>query len=680
MRRDHTYEPAVHHSAAVHGLAALLLAVAWAGARAADDDPASLGALRSGIHECEGQDLDHEDLVVRSNLPLARLKLRKAELLLTPGKYDGPVEEAARWEIEQGLEALGRLRDGQVAYAGERSGFRWPFDLARMPAGGDGGPAYYEYGMDSDTDGSPQPFLVEVPPDYDPGEPWPLLVYLHGYHGSVDMISKWDTRTIADLAKQRGYLVVAPHGRSETDFLGVGEADVLQALREVRRYHNIDPERVYLTGGSMGGLGGLNLALHYPHEWAAVVANVATSDSLVFGGLPRDELLPFRRWHFLRNNPVDLAGNAPSLAIFGRYGGQDRWVPSEHGVRFADARSAFDGLYEYDIVPGGGHGVAEQFAEGLDWLEGRRRDPWPALVRHKTFSLRYDRSYWVRILGIDRWGEAAEIEARVEGNTIHVRTTNVSAYELAVDAPPIDPAKPMRVVSNGEPAFEGDGRNGAPIRIGEAAPQADSLRKTRDLCGPFDDLFRHPFLVVRGTVAEDPERRRRVMDDAEWFRRRWEAYTDGWPRMKDDVDVTKADIERYGLLLLGRPSENAITARVAHELPVSFLDDGFGVGEQAFEEQGLGLAMVYPNPLNPTRYVGVLAGERYGLGLPENHPFDQIPDLLVFSAERVATPEEGLSPVFGTPNRHIFAAFFDSDWRLPPRIGTLPVDTEAFGG
>ena len=627
-------------------------------------DPVDLEPLREAVREQEARDLDHSDPVVRSNLPLARLKLRKAELLLTPGKYEGPVEDAARWEVEQGFAALARLGEGAVAYAGDYTGFAWPYDMSGGGSGAPAGyaPAYYEYALDSNTDGSPQPFLVEVPPGYDPARAWPLLVYLHGYHGRVDMIRKWDTRALADLAKGQGYLVVAPQGRSETDFLGVGEADALQAVREVGRYYRIDPERVYLIGGSMGGHGALNLALHYPHMWAAVVANVASSDMMLFGGLPRDEIPPFRRWHFLRSTPLDLAGNAPALPIHCRHGGADTWVPQVHTERFSERRLALGGLYEYQIVPGAGHAVCEQFAPGLEWLKGRVRDPRPKLVRHKTFSLRYDRSYWVRILDIAVWGEAAEIQAQVEGNEVTVSTTNVPAYELTLGDPLVDVAQPVRVVSNGEVVFEDEVDSRTPVRVG--APPVAGLRKTPTLCGAVDDIFSHPFLVVRGTIAEDEARRTRVADDAAWFRSRWEAYTDGWPRMKDDVEVTEADIERYGLLLLGRPTENALTARVAEGLPVGFVGDGFSVGGQRYEGGDLGLALVYPNPLNPQRYAGVLAGARYGLGLPENHPFSQLPDVLIFRSSGVESPEEGASQIFGRPNQHLFAAFFDSAWRL----------------
>ena len=200
-------------------------------------------------------------------------------------------------------------------------------------------PTFYEYGIDAVNDGSPQPFLVEVPPNYDPGRPWPLLLYLHGYHGGVDMIRKWDTTSaVAVTAKKLGFLVVAPHGRSETDFLSVGETDVLQALEEMKKYYNVDEDRICLIGGSMGGYGGLNLAFHYPHLWAGVAAFTASSDMMVFGALKRETLLPFRRWHYLWDNPIDLIGNAPNIPITSTYGGRDNWVPACHGERLSKRR------------------------------------------------------------------------------------------------------------------------------------------------------------------------------------------------------------------------------------------------------------------------------------------------------------------------------------------------------
>jgi pimeloyl-ACP methyl ester carboxylesterase len=640
----------------------LLISLLVSLARLSSEEPVeALKKLRSAISEVDVSSTLPTDLVVRSNLALARLRARKAELYLTPKKYRGDVSSMASHEIRMGFDALKNLKNGKVAYAGEKGGFKWPYG---------GGRTYYEYGMDSVNDGSPQPFLAEVPPNYNPAKKWPVLLYLHGYHGRVDMINKWDSGAVAKDSRELGYLVLAPHGRSETDFLCVGETDVLQAFEEFKRYYNVDEDRVYLIGGSMGGYGGLNLAFHYPHLWAAVAAFTASGDMMVFGGLPREKLLPFRRWSFEWDNPLDLCGNVPQLPITGTYGDADRWVPPKFGKAISERRTSLGGKYEYTVVPGIGHQVGNAgpaYRKAMEWFEGKKRNLWPKFVRHKTYSLRYDRSFWIRILDIAQWGESAEIEATVNGNTIEVKKTNLEGFEITFSAELVDLTKPIRVTVNGEQRFMGEvgkSRNIVIRKEEAAAERQHHLRKSTNLCGPFEDIFNHPFLVVRGTTAKDAARKNRVSQDADWFKKRWEAWTDGWPRMKDDVDVTDDDIKNFSLLLLGRPSENVLTAKVAPDLPIQFEGNDFVFDGRTHSGGDVGLCMIRPNPLNSLRYVAIMAGARYGLRMPENHPFSQLPDYMIFRAKPVQTPEEGRSGVFGMPDQHLVAGFFDSGWNV----------------
>ena len=74
--------------------------------------------------------------------------------------------------------------------------------------------------------------------------------------------------------------------------------------------------------------------------------------------------------------------------------------------------------------------------------------------------------------------------------------------------------------------------------------------------------------------------------------------------------------------------------------------------------------MIHPNPLNPDRYVAIFAGAYYGQTLPVNHPFDSIPDYIIFESRPAATPAEGSSGVFGEPDRHLAAGFFNSQWQV----------------
>jgi predicted peptidase len=50
----------------------------------------------------------------------------------------------------------------------------------------------------------------------------------------------------------------------------LGEKDVMNVFEIVRREFNIDPDRTYLWGHSMGGAGTYHLAAKYPQLWAGL--------------------------------------------------------------------------------------------------------------------------------------------------------------------------------------------------------------------------------------------------------------------------------------------------------------------------------------------------------------------------------------------------------------------------
>ena len=77
--------------------------------------------------------------------------------------------------------------------------------------------------------------------------------------------------------------------------------------------------------------------------------------------------------------------------------------------------------------------------------------------------------------------------------------------------------------------------------------------------------------------------------------------------MKNDVDVTAADIAAHNLVLFGDPSSNAIYRKIADRLPIRWRADGVVVGQEKFSANHAPV-FVFPNPLNPARYVVINSG------------------------------------------------------------------------
>ena len=126
------------------------------------------------------------------------------------------------------------------------------------------------------------PYRIFVPEGYTPDRSWPLIIGLHGASGSentwLDRRKRGETENLCKrLSQERGYVFVAPSGRGPfTGYREIGGQDVMDVLDRVLSIYNIDPERVYLTGHSMGGGGTWILGLRHAEKFAAI-APIAAS-------------------------------------------------------------------------------------------------------------------------------------------------------------------------------------------------------------------------------------------------------------------------------------------------------------------------------------------------------------------------------------------------------------------
>lgn len=123
----------------------------------------------------------------------------------------------------------------------------------------------YKVTFISNLDSSCQYYAVLPPKDYDPERSYALILTLHG--ASVRASGQVDAYTPKDWA-----FVVAPTNRRRFgfDWQDWGRLDALEVLEKVKERFPIDPNRVYLTGHSMGGHGVWHIGLSHPDLFAAM--------------------------------------------------------------------------------------------------------------------------------------------------------------------------------------------------------------------------------------------------------------------------------------------------------------------------------------------------------------------------------------------------------------------------
>ena len=149
------------------------------------------------------------------------------------------------------------------------------------------------------NDDSFQPFTRYLPSGYSPANSPPLLIFLHGYNPGMGLADDpYIPAVMARIADACGACVAAPFGRCNTDYQGIGEQDVFRVIDEMQTRYHTDPQRVVLTGHSMGGLGVWCIGARHPQRFNGLLVISGRGD--------------FYTWHRLA--PVTLGVIVTPLA------------------------------------------------------------------------------------------------------------------------------------------------------------------------------------------------------------------------------------------------------------------------------------------------------------------------------------------------------------------------------
>jgi thiol-disulfide isomerase/thioredoxin len=128
-----------------------------------------------------------------------------------------------------------------------------------------------------DADGSEVKYVVFVPPDYTGNNTVPAILYLHGAgrrgsDGRSHLVSGL-AKAIREKNEDFPFLVIFPQAPEGEDWTpeSTGGKRALAILKQVQSEYRVDPNRVALTGVSMGGQGTWSLAAAEPDRWSAIV-------------------------------------------------------------------------------------------------------------------------------------------------------------------------------------------------------------------------------------------------------------------------------------------------------------------------------------------------------------------------------------------------------------------------
>ena len=529
----------------------------------------------------------------------------------------------------------------------------------------------------SKVDGSVQPYGLVIPASLaaNPKQPRRLDCWFHGRDETLT-----ELKFVAEREKSRGEftppdtIVLHLYGRYCNASKFAGETDFFEALADVRRNYSIDENRIAIRGFSMGGATVWHLATHHAGLWAAASPGAGFAETpeylKVFKSGTPPPSYEQKLWHLY--NATDYAVNllqCPTIA----YSGETD--PQKQSADVMEDALTAEGLRLTRIIgPNTGHKYEPEAKKELirqfDAQVATGNDPTPREIRFTTWTLRYNQMKWVTVDALEEHWERARVNAAIaDATTVKIDTANVSALTLSFAAGlcPLEIGQNPKIILDGETLTTGKvgaDRSWAAHfqKIGKtwketANPVGGALRKQHGLQGPIDDAFMESFIMVRPTGKALNEKTGQWVD-REMTRaiEQWRAQFRGDAQVKNDTEVSDADLANNNVILWGDPSSNRLLARLISKLPLKWDARNLQIGGEIYSSSDHAPVVIYPNPLNPKRYVVLNSGFTFrGFGSNADQT-PKLPDYAVIDITKPATTR--------APGGVAMAGFFDEAWQV----------------
>lgn len=197
-------------------------------------------------------------------------------------------------------------------------------------------------------------YVRYLPPDYDPAGKYPLVFFLHGAGErgeDLDVACRHGyMKYVREQGREYPFIFIAPQC-PEGKYWGCYTESLLAFLDDLCKTLPIDPDRVYLTGLSMGGTGTWLLAMADPDRFAALVP--ICGSGICWNGETLKHL-PIRIYHGDSDMVVPISESMTMLTAVNKRGGN-----AQINILYGVAHNAWETAYTDDSL--------------LNWLMEQKR-------------------------------------------------------------------------------------------------------------------------------------------------------------------------------------------------------------------------------------------------------------------------------------------------------------------
>ncbi len=537
-------------------------------------------------------------------------------------------------------------------------------------------------GYTSKIDQSVQPYGLEIPDTYDfeSTQPQRLDIWYHGRGNTLSEI-----KFLHDRENQPGKfqspntIVVHPFGRYCNANKFAGETDTFEVIDSVSARYLFDTNRIAVRGFSMGGAATWHMATHHAGRWAAAAPGAGFAETAIYANVMNKSPLPtwYEQTLYSLYDATKYAQNLFHCPTIAYSGSEDKQMQAADIMN--DYMRSEDLELVHIIGPGMGHKYDDASIKTInDQVQEWTRnpiDPFPKEIRFTTYTLRYNKMLWLTVETLEEHWKRSDVTARVVDNKrIQIESRNINGLALTLSPKLISfgPQSKIKISIDDDqlnvspPNAENDYQVRLFKKNGKWALKnqlsSNESRKVHGLQGPIDDAFMDSFIFVEPTGKGSSETFDHwvALESEEAVLQWWRQFR-GEARTKKDYEVTNEDIENSNLILWGDPSSNQILARIQSKLPFKWSANKFRIGEQTYSTDKQAPVMIYPNPLNPKRYIVINSGFTFSKfsGGSNSLQIPKLPDWAIL--DLVDTQESTY------PTGVVDAGFFDESWHFKER-------------
>ena len=531
----------------------------------------------------------------------------------------------------------------------------------------------------SDIDGSlqyyavtpkgPEPKTAPVGPEIRPA----LFLSVHG--AGVEAIGQ----ARAYQSKDWGTLVAAtnrrPRGFNWEDW---GRLDALEVLGIAKEKFKPDPQRIYLTGHSMGGHGTWFLGATYPDKWAAIGAcsgyptlkGYGSADGLI----PDSSSSPIEQLLLRSGNQSDvikLVSNYKPLGVYILHGDADRVVSVNYARQMRKLLGDFHADMSYYEYPNGEHWFGDQ---SVDWKPLFDFFKWHTLLPDSAVNTIDFITSNPGISSSFRWAtieqqlhplEFSRMQLKRDRKTKTFTGTTENIRLLKFDLDEFEPGDTIKISLDGQSSLHwGIGSlHDSVYMVKEGgrwglfhAPKLNEKGPHR--YGTFKDAFNHKMVFVYGTSGTKEENEW-SFDKARYDAETWYYRSNGAVDVISDKEFSLEKYKDRGVIIFGNKSTNSAWNAVLIDCPIQVERNKIVAGNKSWQGDDLAAYFVWPIKSSSIASVAVITGT----GIKGMHAANAnqyfagasgFPDFMIFSSQMMLSGPMGLK----------MAGFFDNNWNL----------------